>query len=80
MERRSVTMRDMQKLSAASIRALPRTVPIKSGSDTVGLLVPLKRPDPEQWKSLFERIDRHYEQLSPEVKQYLQRMTGEGDD
>ena len=73
----SMTMRDMQKLSAASIRALPRTMPIKSGSDTVGLIVPLKRPDPQQWTSLFARIDRHYEQLSPEVKRQLARMTGE---
>jgi hypothetical protein len=44
-QRRHITMRDLQKISAGAIQALPHPLPIKSGSATIGLLVPMREAD-----------------------------------
>lgn len=41
-----INIRELQKLSAETIGALPGPTPIKSGNRTVGLLIPLTRADP----------------------------------
>jgi hypothetical protein len=38
-----ITMREMQKMSGQAIRALPHTMPIKCGRETVGFIVPLRQ-------------------------------------
>ena len=43
----SITMRELQKISAGAIAALPHVVPIRSGNQTVAFLVPLKKAPPE---------------------------------
>ncbi|MGH9549809.1 MAG: hypothetical protein ACRD3W_10560 [Terriglobales bacterium] len=43
-----LSIRDLQKLSAESILALPGPTTIKSGNRAVALLVPLKPPDPKR--------------------------------
>jgi hypothetical protein len=73
MGKTAVTMRELQKMSAAAIKALPHAVPIKSGDETVGMLTPLKRPDPEQMKRVLRRIEEDYTALSPETQQWIQR-------
>ncbi len=42
---RAISMRDLQKMSAAQIEAMPGPVPVRSGDRTLALLVPLRRPD-----------------------------------
>ena len=43
----AITMRELQKMSARTIAALPRAVPIRSGTETVAILTPLKKASPE---------------------------------
>lgn len=80
MSRQSVTMRELQKMSAGAIQALPHPVPIKSGSATVGLLVPVKRPDTVRISAALKRADAYHATLSPETKLRLERFLGERDD
>jgi hypothetical protein len=77
MGKTAVTMRELQKMSAATIKALPHAVPIKSGDEVVGMLTPLKRPDPEKIKQVLDRIADDYAALSPETQQWLQRYLDE---
>jgi hypothetical protein len=77
MGKHAVTMRELQKMSAATIKALPHAVPIKSGNETVAILTPLKRPDPERMNQVLDRIEEDYARLSPERRQWLQRFLDE---
>ncbi len=77
MGRTAVTMRELQKMSAATIKALPHAVPIKSGGETVGLISPLPKPDPESMKRILDRIEADYAKLDPETQQWLQRFLDE---
>jgi hypothetical protein len=43
-----ISIRDLQKLSAETIGALPGPTAVKSGNKTVGLLIPLRRADPDR--------------------------------
>ena len=70
----AVTMRELQKMSAAKLKALPHSIPIKSGDETVAILTPLRKPDPERMKQVLDRIAEDYAQLSPETQQWLQRF------
>ena len=38
-----ITMRDLQKISARGIEALPRATAIRNGKRTVGFLVPIRK-------------------------------------
>jgi len=40
-----ITMRELQKMSAATLQALPYAVPVKSGRRTVAMIVPVRQPD-----------------------------------
>jgi hypothetical protein len=42
-----INIRELQKLSAETIGALPGPTAVKSGNKTVGLLIPLKAADPD---------------------------------
>jgi hypothetical protein len=77
MGKNAVTMRELQKMSAATIKALPHAIPIKSGDETVGMLMPLKKPDSERMKKVLDRIEEDYAKLSPETQQWLQRYLDE---
>ncbi len=77
MGKNAVTMRELQKMSAATIKALPHAVPIKSGDETVGMLMPLKKPDPERMRKVLDRIEEDYGKLSPDTQQWLQRFLDE---
>jgi hypothetical protein len=77
MGKNAVTMRELQKMSAATIRALPHAVPIKSGDETVGMLMPLKKPNPERMKEVLDRIEQHYDALPEETKEWLEKFLNE---
>jgi len=40
-----LSIRDLQKISSETIKALDGPTAIKSGAETIGILVPLKKPD-----------------------------------
>jgi hypothetical protein len=52
-----ISMRELQKISADAISALPGPIPVKSGDRTVGLLVPLKAADPDRLAAVLARAE-----------------------
>ena len=52
-----ISIRDLQKLSAETIGALPGPTPVKSGERTVGLLLPLKAADPDRLAAVLARAE-----------------------
>lgn len=67
----AITMRELQKLSAASIERLPGAVPVQSDGRTVALLVPL-RPASEEARARFRRaLARAQAQRLPEEQAAL---------
>lgn len=72
-----VTMRELQKMSAAAIEALPHPVPIKSGERTVGVLSPVRKPDPEAWDRAMQMIRAAAESRSKEIDALLAAAAGE---
>ncbi|WP_056796849.1 hypothetical protein [Bosea sp. Root381] len=72
-------MRELQKLSAGAIQALPHPVPIKSGSATIGLLVPVRRPDVAALTEIEDEARRDYDSLSPEMRAKIDRYFAGGD-
>src|SRR3954447_3388495 len=54
---RAISMRDLQKLSAGAIQALPHAVPIKNGTATVGVLLPVHSASKEYLRDVLARID-----------------------
>jgi hypothetical protein len=52
-----ISIRDLQKISGETIRALPGPTPVKSGDRTVALLVPLKTADPDRLAAVLARAE-----------------------
>ena len=63
---RAVTMRELQKMSASSISALPHAVPIRNGKQTVGFLVPLKKAPVELVEKAMRLIEEERAARTPE--------------
>jgi hypothetical protein len=74
MGRQSVTMRELQKMSAGAIQALPHPVPITSGSAVVGLLVPKKKTDAKALEEIYREARAEYEGLSPKMQARIDRF------
>lgn len=47
-------IRDLQKLSAATLRSLDGPVSVRSGSEIVGLLIPVRPVDPARAQAALE--------------------------
>lgn len=77
MGKTAVTMRELQKMSAAAIKALPHTMPVKAGDETVGVLAPLRSYDPARWNAVFRRIDENNAKVSPEIRARIEMILGE---
>lgn len=73
----SISMRELQKMSAAAIEALPHPMPIKNGSRTVAMLVPLKIPLREQVEKAMAQIDASIAALTPEQTAVVERIVKE---
>ncbi len=52
-----ISIRDLQKMSGEKIEALPGPTAVKSGNRTVGLLIPLKRADPDRMAAILARAE-----------------------
>jgi len=60
-----ISIRDLQKLSAETIGALPGPTAVKSGGRTVGLLVPLKATDPDRLAAVLTRALAPFGEVDP---------------
>lgn len=52
-----ISIRDLQKISGETIGALAGPTPVKSGSRTVALLIPLKSADPDRLAAVLARAE-----------------------
>jgi hypothetical protein len=62
-----LSIRDLQKISGEAIQALPGPTAVKSGDRTVGLLVPLKKADPERLKSALAKTEALRRERDPKA-------------
>ncbi len=53
-----ISIRALQKISGETIGALPGPTAIKSGDRTIGLLIPLKQPDPRGLAAVLAKAER----------------------
>lgn len=74
MSRQSVTMRELQKMSAGAIQALPHSVPITNGKAVIGMLVPMRKTDADALASLAEKTRVEHAKLSPEMLARIDRF------
>jgi hypothetical protein len=72
-----ITMRELQKMSAGAIGALPHATPIKSGNDTVAVLVPMHRVSPEFLADVLARIDAAAAARTPEQNALIDEILGD---
>jgi hypothetical protein len=52
-----LSIRDLQKISAAAIERLPGPVAVKSGDDTIAILTPLKKANPKAAVSFVRLVE-----------------------
>jgi hypothetical protein len=74
---RTISMRDLQKLSAGAIQALPHAVPIKNGTATVGVLVPVHSLSKDYLREVLARIDEAAAKHTPEENAAIERLLAE---
>ncbi len=77
--RNIITMRELQKMSAGAISAMPHALPIKSGNDTVAVLVPMHRASPEFLASVLARIDAAAAARTPEQNALVDEIVDEAE-
>jgi hypothetical protein len=53
-----LSIRDLQKISGETIRALDGPTPVKAGSRTIGILAPLRTADPDALAAVLERASK----------------------
>jgi hypothetical protein len=73
----AITMRELQKMSAGTIQALPHAVPVKNGPATVAILVPIQKASKQLVDEVLARIDAAAAKRSPEQTAALEIMLGE---
>jgi hypothetical protein len=74
----AVSMRELQKMSAGAIEALPHPVPIRSGDWTAGMLSPgPRRISREEMEEISEAIRKARDARSKEVDARLAACLGE---
>jgi hypothetical protein len=74
-----INIRELQKLSAETIGALPGPTPVKSGSRTVGLLIPLKAANPDRLAKTLARAEALAKERDPKDDEALLAELGEVD-
>jgi uncharacterized protein YaaW (UPF0174 family) len=74
---RSISMRDLQKMSARAIQALPHAVPIKNGSSTVGVLLPIHSASRDYLLRVLDQIAAAAEQYTADEKEAVARLIAE---
>jgi hypothetical protein len=74
-----ISMRDLQKMSAETISALPGLTAIKSGNRTVAFLTPLRKANMERLASVLAEAEALARDRDPAADDELLREFGEVD-
>ena len=72
-----ITVRELRDLSEAQIQALPHAIPIKSGDDTIGFIMPYRKPSQERVKKVLAEIDAAAAKRTAEETRALEILLGE---
>lgn len=72
----AISMRELQKLSADKIRSLPHAVPIQCGGETIGMLSPVRKPDPAKLLAALRKLDDLSLELTPEERRRAEEIVG----
>lgn len=75
----AISMRELQKLSADKIRRLPHPVPIKCGGETIGMLSPVRKPDPAKLLAALRRLEEEPLELTDAELDRARQLVGELD-
>lgn len=73
----SISMRELQKISAGTIQALPHAVPIKNGSVTVGVLTPVPKKPSEALLKALAGIEEAAASRTPEEHEAIAQVLAE---
>lgn len=73
----AISMREFQKMSAGAIQALPHAMPIKNGTATVGILLPIHQASPEYMRKVMADIRADAEKYTPEESAAIDRLLAE---
>ncbi len=74
-----ISIRDLQKMSSETIAALPGPTPVKSGDQTVAILMPLKKPDLERLRAVLQRAEELAKGRDPKADDAALAQFGEVD-
>jgi hypothetical protein len=77
MKKMAITMRELQRISARKIQELEHPTAIKSGNDTIALLVPLRKAPKSMVDKVLADIDAAAAARSPEENARIAAMLGE---
>ncbi len=74
-----ISIRELQKLSAAKIGAPPGPTAVKSGTRTVGLLIPVKAADRDRLAEVLAKAEALAKERDPKEDDALLAQFGEVD-
>ncbi|MDW6025565.1 hypothetical protein SAZ10_27760 [Mesorhizobium sp. BAC0120] len=70
----AISMRELQKISAGAIQALPHPVPIKNGTATVGVLVPAHSVSRDYLRKVFALLEEAEAKRTPEEQRAIDEV------
>ena len=75
---RAISMRELQKISAGAIQALPHAVPIKNGTTTVGVLLPVRSAASNEYlRKVLADIEAAAARYTPEENKAIDDLLAE---
>jgi hypothetical protein len=77
MPRSTITMRELQKITAGAIQALERPVTIKSGTAAIGVLYPIAKAPQHLLDELVRLAKEADAKTSPEERERYDRFLAE---
>jgi hypothetical protein len=80
MKKTAITMRELQRISAREIQELEHPTAIKSGYDTIALLVPLRKAPKSMVDKVLADIDAAAAKRSPEETARIAAALGLSED
>lgn len=77
MQRSTITMRELQKMTAGAIQALERPVTIKSGTAAVGMLCPISRTPQHLIDQFVQAAEEAQAMATPEERARIDKFLKE---
>jgi len=73
---RAISLRELQKITAATIAGLPGATPIQSGGATIALIIPLSPVGPEAITAAVAAVEADRVRRTPEERAVLEAEFG----